>query len=104
MQRGPSALPSILSVLRTYLLEQSVKVAYPSGPEMSNSYPTFIDPKLDVMPSVMTGKLHVARTCDQAMDERKPVENQLDGLDSEIISSIEHSPPIRQHFLLLSKG
>ena len=32
------------------------------------------------------------------MDERKPVENQLDGLDSEIISSIEHSPPIRQHF------
>jgi len=40
----------------------------------------------------------VARTFDQAMDERKPVENQLDGLDSEIISSIEHSPPIRQHF------
>ena len=32
------------------------------------------------------------------MDERKPVENQLDGLDSAIISSIEHSPPIRQHF------
>ena len=32
------------------------------------------------------------------MEERKPVENQLDGLDSEIISSIEHSPPIRQHF------
>src|SRR5260370_22127622 len=32
------------------------------------------------------------------MDERKSVENQLDGLDSEIISSIEHSPPIRQHF------
>src|SRR6266852_9403405 len=32
------------------------------------------------------------------MDERKPDENQLDGLDSEIISSIEHSPPIRQHF------
>jgi hypothetical protein len=32
------------------------------------------------------------------MDERKPVENQLDGLDSEIISSIEDSPPIRQHF------
>ena len=40
----------------------------------------------------------MARTFDQAMDERKPVENQLDGLDSEIISSIEHSPPIRQHF------
>src|SRR6266851_1307951 len=32
------------------------------------------------------------------MDERKPDENQLDGLDSGIISSIEHSPPIRQHF------
>jgi len=32
------------------------------------------------------------------MDERKSVENQFDGLDSEIISSIEHSPPIRQHF------
>jgi transposase len=27
-----------------------------SGPEMSTSYPTFIDPKLDVMASVMTGK------------------------------------------------
>ncbi len=37
-------------------------------------------------------------TCDHAMDERKSVENQLDRLDSEIISSIDHSPPIRQHF------
>jgi hypothetical protein len=32
------------------------------------------------------------------MDECKPDEYQLDGLESEIISSIEHSPPIRQHF------
>jgi len=64
-----------------------------------HSYPTIIDPKLDAMAYDHDGKgLHVARTRDHAMDERKSVENQLDGLDSKIISSIEHSPPIRQHY------
>jgi hypothetical protein len=33
-----------------------VRYFCPPGPEMSNSYPTIIDPKLDAMAWVMAGK------------------------------------------------